>query len=106
MTDLSKEMIGRVLADHHRVELLVYLEKNGRALESELVAMAGGRGKNQQVRETHLPILVDFGILERDGEFIVPTEDVEVVLNSSEGLEAAVTEYATGDPLDRSSHDG
>lgn len=92
-TDLSRKMASEVLDDYQRVQILTYLYNNGRAIESDLAVMVDGREVCHSVIDTHLPMLVDFGIVERDGHYIVPTEDVDILVESGIELGASISEH-------------
>lgn len=103
MTDLSQDMIARILSHHQRVEILTYLQNNGCAPETDLAVMVDGRNVCEAVLEKHIPMLVDYGIVEREDSHIVPTDDVDVVVECADELAATITEYRGGDGRNQAS---
>jgi len=103
MTDLTRNLVARLLAEREREEIVRYLYNQGRATEDELAAMLNGAGVSEEVYEIHLPMLIDYGIVERDGDFIVQTDDVGILLEVLDSMEYTLTQHRPEDARNRPS---
>lgn len=97
---MDSSLICYILADPDRQAILRYVNHNGRTPQTELALAVNGRGVDDDILETHIPLLVDYGILERDGDWVSPTSDSFLVTDCLDSIEASVPERPRSTPVE------
>ncbi|QCC60221.1 helix-turn-helix transcriptional regulator [Natrinema thermotolerans] len=88
-----------VLSDPTRQKVLRYVNRNGCTAVSDLALAINGKGVDEEIPESHVPLLVDYGILERDDGWVYPTADSFLVTECLDSIESTVPESPRSAPV-------